>query len=117
MKELIGPCEFSPTRKVSADGYVKNLYKAIYQEKYGLVPSGLELDHLCRNRACINPDHLEPVTRKENHRRSPLSAGKTHCKHGHEFTLENTYLAQGKKPQRQCRECIRNRKYGPTLYQ
>ena len=75
------------------------------------VPDGLDLDHLCRNRACCNPWHLEPVTRLENVRRGLRGPGygpreRTHCKRGHEFTPENTY--QGKR-QRKCRTCIRER--------
>jgi hypothetical protein len=53
----------------------------------------LDLDHLCRNTKCCNPYHLEPVTRSENLRRSPLmdrNSHKTHCKRGHEFSPENT---------------------------
>lgn len=74
------------------------------------------LDHLCRNRACINPAHLEPVTARENVLRSPnsvaaINASKTHCKHGHEFTPENTIseLNDNGFPRRRCRTCRRIR--------
>ena len=67
--------------------------------------AGGELDHTCRNRACVRPDHLEVVTHAENQRRR--SEAQTHCKHGHEYTEANT----GTTPQgwRWCRECSRGR--------
>jgi hypothetical protein len=83
-------------------------HRVAYQMLVGPIPDGLELDHLCRNRCCVNPDHLEPVTRKENARRGvrwPRHAHRTHCKHGHEFTPENT--RHGKDGVRYCRACAR----------
>lgn len=76
----------------------------------GLVPEGLELDHLCRVRNCVNPNHLEPVTCGENGRRgmgfAAKNARKTHCDNGHEFTEENIYRWQGR---RYCKTCRRER--------
>lgn len=70
------------------------------------IPSGLQIDHLCRNRACCNPWHLDPVTPEVNKARgdSPAAraARQTHCVHGHEFTEENT-IRYGRK--RRCRTC------------
>lgn len=79
-----------------------------YEQLVGPIPDGLTLDHLCRVRHCVNPDHLEPVTQRENVERIPP---KTHCPHGHAFTAANTYVrkpkAPGHRPARQCRECAR----------
>jgi hypothetical protein len=78
-----------------------------YEQAIGTIPNGLQLDHLCRTPACVNPDHLEPVTLAENVLRgislSAKNARKTHCKHGHELTPENTYV----RPSgfRNCRAC------------
>lgn len=68
---------------------------------------GMELDHLCRNRACVRVDHLDQVTGHENILRSEnmaaLNARKTHCPQDHEYTPENTYLWQGWRICRTCR--------------
>jgi len=79
----------------------------MYESVKGPIPPGFEPDHLCRNRRCINPAHLEPVTRRENLRRGigEHRPGKTHCKRGHKFTVKNTYVT--KAGFRNCRECHR----------
>jgi hypothetical protein len=73
------------------------------------IPDDLVLDHLCRNKLCVNPDHLEMVTERENIVARGIgptakNAAKTHCPMGHEYTSENTRLRRGK---RECRECVR----------
>lgn len=79
----------------------------------GPIPRGYHIDHLCVIPACVNPNHLEAVTPKINNLRgrglAAENAVKTHCAHGHEFSLENTYVAArgGSKSSRQCRECAR----------
>lgn len=75
----------------------------------GPIPDGLEIDHLCRVRRCINPEHLEAVTCAENLRRSPImGAGKTHCLRGHSLSGKavNTTTKPGK---RICLACHRIR--------
>lgn len=73
----------------------------------GPIPEGMQLDHLCRNHRCVNPDHLEIVTNRENVMRgeSPhvVLSRLNHCKRGHEFTSENTIQKSGGG--RQCRTC------------
>lgn len=75
-------------------------------------PLPIESDHLCRNRACVNPEHIEFVTRRENQIRGvgfvAVNAAKTHCASGHEFTHENTYFRKGSM-RRDCRACGRMR--------
>ena len=78
------------------------------------IPQGLQIDHLCRNRKCVNPTHLETVTLGENVRRSPsFNRQKTHCPYGHEYTSENTRIHHGT---RECRTCEnkRSRNYHKT---
>jgi hypothetical protein len=82
-----------------------------YERKYGLIPEGKQLDHLCRIRLCVNPDHLEVVTNAENQRRG-VRANMTHCKHGH--SLADAYIWHNPRhphwTARMCRQCIRQRK-------
>lgn len=98
------------------DGYgvtkFKRKTKSAYRESYklskGEIPKGLVLDHLCRVRSCINPDHLEAVTNFENHRRGRW-ANQTHCKNGHLLAGDNIYWRCenqfGLKTNRGCKIC------------
>lgn len=92
---------------VSNDRHMTWAHRAAWELLVGPIPDGLQLDHLCRNRGCVNPDHLEPVTSRLNTLRSPIGAGAkarvTHCPAGHEYTAENT--RRSKRNQRTCRAC------------
>lgn len=77
-----------------------------WESLIGPVPAGLELDHRCRNRACVNPDHLEPVTHAENMARAIYPARhQTHCKNGHPLSGENLRIETNGA--RRCRACRR----------
>lgn len=94
---------------IGTGGSLRHVHRVAYELWVGPIPDGLQLDHLCRNRCCFNPAHLEPVTREENLRRGIRRCGnmlKTHCKRGHPFDAENTILVPGPKGVgRRCRIC------------
>lgn len=84
----------------SLDNKTYQAHRLIYEIVKGEVAPGLVIDHLCRVRHCVNPDHMEPVTPHENLRRSELTpTGMVRCKNGHHFTI------LGK--QRRCPVCLR----------
>ena len=89
------------------NGKRRGAHAVAYELTLGEVPIGLELDHTCRNRKCVNPSHLEPVTHKVNVLRgcSPgsVNAAKTHCMNGHEFNKTNTQITP--RGSRFCRAC------------
>lgn len=107
------------TGAVDGNGYGKlstvdgksGAHRAAYETWVGKIPAGLTLDHLCRNRRCINPAHLEPVTVRENSMRgiglTARRARQTHCKRGHELSGPNVYVW---RTSRICRTCSAERK-------
>ena len=102
--------------RISVGGRPMYAHRLSCEDAHGPIPDGYTVDHLCRVRKCVRPDHLEPVTQRENCLRgeSPAAkhARKTHCVHGHEFTRENTYVRPDSppgRPYRECRTCIRAR--------
>ena len=94
------------------DGKVRQAYKVAWEDVNGPVPEGMHLDHRCDNRACVNPDHIRPMTQRENILRgtgpTAVNARKKACRRGHDLSQARVW-----KGRRICRKCevIANRKY------
>lgn len=93
------------------NGKHKQAHRIAFEARYGIIPKGMVINHLCRVRNCVNPDHLEIATHKTNILSglspSAINSLKTHCSNGHEFTEENTKITS--RGWRECRACVWNR--------
>lgn len=88
--------------QVVVGGKWVSVHRFSYELENGPIPEGMSVDHLCYNKLCVNPMHLDLVSRADNVRRA--KAMLEHCKRGHPFTAENTYR-DPKTPRRHCRQC------------
>jgi hypothetical protein len=99
--------------QIRSEGTTKYAHRVAYELFVGPIPEGYEIDHVCRNRGCVNPDpkHLEAVPHRINWERgnspSAIFHKHSHCRHGHEYTTENTKYNK-KTGLRECRQCRRN---------
>lgn len=89
-------------------------HRVAYEMWVGPIPAGMTIDHMCNVKRCVNPAHLRVASNRENILRSngpaALNARKTHCKHGHEFTTQNTIAGTRRgNPTRECRICKQDR--------
>ena len=111
-----GCWEWIGCRSMAGYGYIgiahkgQPVHRVAYREWVGPIPPGLEIDHLCRNRSCFNPAHLEAVTRRVNNLRgtgfSAHNARRTHCAQGHALVPPNLYTTN--RGYRGCRRCNAN---------
>lgn len=99
--------------RIRAGGNSIRAHRVTFTALYGPIPEGLTLDHVCGNRPCVRPDHLEPVTNKENILRgegiASRNADKTHCPEGHALTDDNLRPADLARGFRSCLTCHRRR--------
>lgn len=101
--------------RIYVNGFYRGAHQLGYELAKGPIPKGMELDHLCRIRCCVNPHHLEPVTTRENTSRSSitlasLNRAKTHCPAGHLYDSANTFpQTRGGRGCKACRQA-RDRK-------
>src|SRR2546428_7162309 len=107
--EWIGCLDAHGYGAIGFNGKTIKAHRFFYELFVGSLNHDLTIDHLCKNKRCVNPEHLEQVTLSINISR----AAKTHCKRGHAFTEENTLMLERRGGERVCRECnkVACRKY------
>lgn len=116
--EQISCCwEWTRSKVPAGYGHVNINYQTLYAHRIayelliGPIPGNQWIDHLCKNKSCCNPDHLQLTTPRENILRSNNMAARharlTHCVNGHELNDENTYASQRAKGSRMCITCTR----------
>jgi hypothetical protein len=102
--------------RIAIKGKLYQAHRIVYELLVGPIPNGLQLDHVCRNRLCVNPAHCEPVDNKTNVLRgigfAAQNAKKTHCSKGHLFDSENTRITNTGR--RKCMAC--DREYARLRY-
>ncbi len=113
--EWVGTIDIGGYGRIYWRGKSKPAHRIVYETLGGKVPAGLVIDHLCRNRRCVNPSHLEVTTQKINVLRGvgtpAMNAKKTHCPQGHEYSPTNTRFQSGGG-----RECWVCRRLGRAKY-
>jgi hypothetical protein len=113
--EWVGTKTSAGYGQLRVNGKVQYVHRISYELFVGIIPNDLEIDHLCRNRACMNPDHLEVVSHRDNVLRGDAPPARyacaTMCINGHLFTDSNTYFGVGKNGNvyRKCRKCAAQR--------
>lgn len=105
--EWTGAIDRNGYGRIRVNGKLDRAHRASYETHVGQIPDGLHIDHLCRNRRCLNPDHLEPVTPAENVRRGEGHGSETHCPEGHPYAGDNLYEHTDRHgyTRRMCRAC------------
>lgn len=99
-----GNCQYGAFR---TEGTTEYAHRYSYRLHFGPIPEGLTIDHLCRVKLCVRPDHLEAVTGRLNTQRGSPHLVKTHCPQGHPYEGGNLYVRP--RGSRECRECLRQK--------